>query len=286
MRSLSKCISIVGANGKYGTALGEYWKTDDVNRIDCNNVKDGQRLNEVLREIRSSLGKIYVIAIDVQSHTSEIGLQIYNEVLQKGGVAVCINSVQKKENLELEKLANQHESGGILCVHPNYGINNLNDNVPGTNLVTGVYGEKADFINRFLETVTPKDSRGFSWVDLRNYSVQENEEEITGGALHDYALLYTQALVHMVRLVAQKNDFNEIFPEIRASMKLSQGIIEGNPRAQAIYNEYFSNCNKDWESIKRAVSKIVQEAKDKFGHLDCFEDLKTPNYKKLENLVF
>lgn len=236
-----------------------------------------------MQQIEQSRSRIFVVSLALGTHAGDTGIVVYQKIFDKGGVAVCIDSVHNKANRVLGEMA-EESHGGILCVHPNYGTKNLNQDIPGSNIVTGIYGEQKDKIFSFLQRVMPEDSKQFSWIDLSEEEIDLGEGRIlVGSELHDWALAYTQTLVHMVRLASPEGEFHQKFPNMTVSKDFSRRLIQANPEAVTLQKDHFDGVRDFSEALQKAQS-LIQYIQRILGEKPYFNHLKTPNFKILEKM--
>jgi hypothetical protein len=280
---MSKNVTIVGSGRPYGSAMSDYWHLNHENRISCENILDDT--GAVLQQIEESRSRIFIVCLALGKHASEIGKTVYQRIFEQDGIAVCIDSVQSKANEVLGTVAKESESGGLLCVHPNYGVKNLHDNIPGSNIVTGIYGSQEERIAAFMQRVMPNDLQRFSWVDISNESVALSDgKTLVGAELHDWALAYTQTLVHMLRLASLEEEFHTHFPNMKVPRDFSERLIQANPQAMELQTEHFSEIDHELFQAMEKAKILIAYISSILGEKPYFDHLKTPNFRMLEEM--
>jgi len=294
-------IALIGSDGKFGQAL--VGQINNCEEISCEGLiseeDETRRIAEgrVLSAIRESRSQIFIVALGLEGHTSDIGKKIYQAIFerQEFTAAININSIQAYVHQEIAQLLdspNHMENSLFLSAHTNYANGELDPEKGGPLYDLVTQSSSTEDIQK-VEDIVCEVSRSVSgslknrerhhFVDLRNEQYTFHGNEYSGAELHDYLLAVYQCFPQMVRLCFEDEEFFEwLRKKIQVTRDFAWTLIKNNKYAQQIFTQFFEE--KSFGSIDEAVCQLPYIiAYMGIGDVDkkLQEEIQTLNYKTI-----
>ena len=288
---------LLGSDGRFGASLVDRF---DLPGADFSEPETGYRLtSEALRQ-NPKLPLVVSVAAQFQVQVHE---RVFEMAQDQGAqpTIININSVQDQVPKELEyRLTDIPEGITLVGLHPHHGHTLTGKaDVPKNWLLT--YAKSWDR-NQQRETKTVKRVRArlnafFDKNDVTDIKVVDLDaaaKELAhfrnGADLHDTLTAYSQALVHMIRLlVNDDNIFFEQFVELQVSPSLSQAIVNQNPYArEGVYRRLKTRLPHPDDpsfipTLRSLALELSQEYRSRFKDIpsEILDAAETPKFNEL-----
>ncbi len=289
-------ICVIGSDGNFGRALSQRFNLEG---IPFSDEEKGYQMVASFLEKNPKGILVIAVAADFQVSVHKRIFDVIKGMQNSSVTIVNINSVQDQVPMELDHRGKVIPKGtNLVGVHPHHCHSIMeNEEMSKKWLLAYVKNQERDketartrLFSRKLNAFFKE--QGISDIELFNFDVAASKLPTfrNGAELHDKLTAYSQALVHMLRILVDDDKlFFESFVKLSVGKELSEAIVHQNPYAyKGIFEILKSKCpskeDPDFiEKLKTLTLKIIDEYEKRFESVpqEIIEAAKTPKFEEL-----
>lgn len=299
-------IVLLGSDGRLGQAFMDRFSEYGLQGVAFDDPALGK--NKVRETLKQNPNTIFVVAVSAQYQVA-VHETIFSEIrsAQEAGetpqlTIINLNSVQDQVTKTLEYRMNDiPENTTLVGLHPHHG-HPMTTNPDLDKKWVLTYSKRADRIQEKERAATRLlkiklkgffTKAGINDFELFNFDeAAKNLPQFRNGAdLHDTLTAYSQALVHMLRILVDNDEiFFEEFVQLQVGRDLSEAIVNQNPYArEGIFEKIIERIPPKTDpefitKLKLIALDFVQEYESRYSDIpqNIRDAAKTPKFEELK----